>query len=173
MELRNKRAVEKAEMRKRKLLLQRFFQSPGNDFGDPFQSHYSYFEESLDKIDPLRQAFMRHLPSWLTFSHEERIERAKEYSEGRPPKEISAFVDRLTRFVISVTAGAFLIAPMVAMTVRNSQLKSLVTVCVAVFLFALALAFGVRTSNAETLVATATYAAVLVVFVGTSSSGSS
>ncbi|KAH7161687.1 hypothetical protein EDB81DRAFT_351874 [Dactylonectria macrodidyma] len=172
-ELRNKRGLAKPEARKRKLLLQRFFQSPGNDFNDPFQSHYSYFEEPDGKIDPLRQTFMRHLPSWLTFSHQEKIERSKEYSEGMQPKEVLAFVDRLARFLIAVTGGGFLIVPMVVMTLGQSQTKSLVTVSVAVVLFALVLAFGIRVSNVETLVATATYAAVLVVFVGTSAAGTS
>jgi hypothetical protein len=37
--------------------------------------------------------------------------------------------------------------------------------------FSLVLSLGIRVSNVETLVATATYAAVLVVFVGTSSVG--
>jgi hypothetical protein len=160
-------------MRKRKLLLQRFFQSPSNDFNDPFQSHYSYFQEADEKIDPLRMAFMRHLPSWLVFSHEERIERSKEYSEGKPPKEVSAFVDRLVRFLIAVTGGVFLIVPMIVTTLYQSQVKGLVTVSVAVVLFAILLAFGVQVSNVETLVATATYAAVLVVFVGTSAGSNS
>jgi hypothetical protein len=35
------------------------------------------------------------------------------------------------------------------------------------------LSFGVKTTNVETLVATATYSAVLVVFVGTNSSPAS
>lgn len=54
------------------------------------------------------------------------------------------------------------------MTLQPSEKKSLVTVSVAVVNFALILAFGVKVSNVETLVSTATYAAVLVVFVGTS-----
>ena len=158
-------------MRKRKLLLQRFFRSPGVDFNDPFQSHYSYSED-MDKsahIDPLRQVLMQCLPSWLAFSREEKAERSKEYSEGKPPKDVSALVDRLARFLVALTGGSFLIVPMVVMSLNPSQTKGLVTVSAAVLLFILGLSFGVRVSNFETLVATATYAAVLVVFVGTSS----
>lgn len=86
---------------------------------------------------------------------------------------MSAFVDRLARFVIAFAGGVFLVVPMIIMTLRPSETKSLVTVSVAVVIFSLILAFGIRVSNVETVVSTATYAAVLVVFVGTSSGGSS
>ncbi|AEO67906.1 uncharacterized protein THITE_2117075 [Thermothielavioides terrestris NRRL 8126] len=170
-ELRNKRSVPKKEMRKRRLLLQRYFASHGLGVDD-FHSHYSYFSEDVDahaKIDPLRQALMRRLPTWFTFSQHEKAERKKEYSEGKRPKEVSAPVDRLARFLIAFTGGSFLIVPMVIMSLDPSQTKSLITVSLAVLLFILLLSFGIRVSNVETLVATATYAAVLVVFVGTSS----
>jgi hypothetical protein len=52
---------------------------------------------------------------------------------------------------------------------HTDRTKSLITVSVAVLLFASALSVVMKTSNSETLVSTATYAAVLVVFVGTSS----
>jgi len=51
--------------------------------------------------------------------------------------------------------------------------KSMITVSVAVVAFALVLGLVFETKNQETLVATATYAAVLVVFVGTSVSNNS
>lgn len=102
-------------MRRRKLLLQGYFQSPGADFKDAFHSHYAFFEDSEAnaKIDPLRQALMRYLPPWFTYSHEEKAERSKEYGEGKLPKAVSAPVDRLARFLIALTGGSFLIVPMV------------------------------------------------------------
>ena len=60
---------------------------------------------------------------------------------------------------------------MLIMVFAPSTVKSVSTVSAAVLLFASVMAFGVRAGNVETLVATATYAAVLVVFVGTSSQG--
>ncbi|PQE31408.1 VIT family domain-containing protein [Rutstroemia sp. NJR-2017a WRK4] len=165
--LKTKHSLKKVEMRKRKLLLQRYFQTPG-DFNDPFQSHYSYFEDAHEKIDPLRTIFMRYLPARLTYSHKERGERSKEYSEGKAPKEVYVFVDRLVRFIVASVGGIFLVVPMIIMSLGPSQTKSLVTVSVSVTIFALMLSFGIRISNAEALVSTATYAAVLVVFVGTS-----
>lgn len=111
---------------------------------------------------------MRYLPSRLTFSHHEKRERKKEYLDGEPPKYVSVFIDRLVRFTIAITGGLFVVVPMIIMNIDESQVKSLVTVSVAVVVFALIVSFGVRVSNIETLVSTATYSAVLVVFVGTS-----
>ncbi|KAI8673252.1 hypothetical protein NCS55_00644400 [Fusarium keratoplasticum] len=165
--LQNHQSLDQAETTRRKLLLQRYFQSR-SDFNDPFQSHYSAFNERPDKIDPLRWTFMRYLPSRLTFSHHEKRKRKKEYLDGEPPKYVSAFVDRLVRSTIAITGGLFVIVPMIIMSIDESQVKSLVTVSVAVVVFALSVSFGVRVSNIETLVSTATYSAVLVVFVGTS-----
>ncbi|KAL7796739.1 hypothetical protein V8C37DRAFT_371316 [Trichoderma ceciliae] len=170
--LRNKESVEKTQIQHRKLLLQRFFQS-GLDLSDPFESHYSYFQDSDEKIDPIRSALMRYLPSHLAFSRQESLERGKEFVEGKTPRAVSDVVDWLVRFIMAFTGGVFLVVPMIIMTLNASQTKSLVTVSVAVVIFSLLLSFVVRVSNVETLVSTATYAAVLVVFVGTSSSGGS
>lgn len=116
----------------------------------------------------MRDAFMRYLPSRLAFSKEERHQRRQEYLDGKLPKEVSKFVDRSIRFVMAVSSGLFLIVPMIIMTIRPSDVKSLVTVSAFVLLFALILSFVIKVSNIDTLVSTATYAAVLVVFVGTS-----
>ena len=58
--------------------------------------------------------------------------------------------------------------PVLIMSFHATKAKKLTTLSVTVLLFAIAMAMGFRATNAETLVATATYAAVLVVFVGTS-----
>ena len=145
----------------------RFFQRR-EDFKDPFQSHYSAFNELPDQIDPFRSTLMKYLPSRLTFSKFEKHERKTEYREGQPPIHVSSFVDRLVRLIISLTGGFFVVVPMIIMSLSPSQVKSLVTVSVSVVMFALLVSFGYRVSNVETLISTATYAAVLVVFVGTS-----
>jgi hypothetical protein len=149
--------------------LQKFFYS-GLDSGDLFESHYSYFEDAIEDIDPLRTALMKNLPVRLSFSRQERQEREKEFSDGKPPRGVSDFVDRLVRLIMAITGGAFLVVPMIVMTMNPSEAKSLVTVSVAVIIFSLVLSFVIRVSNVETLVSTATYAAVMVVFVGTSAS---
>ncbi|KAG6362893.1 hypothetical protein INS49_007988 [Diaporthe citri] len=43
--LKDHKIVDTSEARKRKLLLQRFFKS-SLDHGDPFQSHFAYFEDA-------------------------------------------------------------------------------------------------------------------------------
>jgi len=170
--LRSKKKLGMTEMHKRRLRLEHYFRSQ-NDFHFPFKSHYSYFQEEDEPIDPLRGFFMRNLPSLLAYSREERGQRPTEYSEGKPPKTVSKFVDRLARFLVAFTGGIFLVVPMIIMTLGNSQTKSLVTVSIMVALFALILSFIIRVSNIETLVSTATYAAVLVVFVGTTTNSNS
>jgi VIT1/CCC1 family predicted Fe2+/Mn2+ transporter len=170
--LRSRKSVARKDMHTRRQVLQKWFQ---NRFGrgDVFWSHYSYFDEAVATIDPLRNFLMSRLPVSLTYSGSEKNDRVDQYQSGGPPKDVSATVDHLARFIIAITGGLFLIVPMLIMAIDTSQKKSLITVSLAVFLFALALSFGVRTSNVEALVSTATYAAVLVVFVGTNSGDSS
>ncbi|KAK4450313.1 hypothetical protein QBC34DRAFT_461777 [Podospora aff. communis PSN243] len=169
-DLRSAKDIDKTETNRRKLLLQRFFQSE-NDFNDPFHSHYAFFKHGEKQIDPVRRALMRYLPSRLAYSEEERGQRSREYAEGKPPLRVSRFVDRLVRFSVAITGETFLVVPMLIMAIDSSQVKSLATVSVSVVVFALILSFAIRLSNVETLVSTATYAAVLVVFVGTSVGG--
>jgi hypothetical protein len=86
------------------------------------------------------------------------------------PEDYSKFVDVLARFVIGTAGGCALIVPMVVMVLDASLTKSLVTTSVALVLFALVLGLVFETSNKDTITATATYAAVLAVFVGTGGS---
>lgn len=77
-----------------------------------------------------------------------------------------AFTERV---FMAMFGGVALIGPMLIMTLHPSRDTSLITVSVATFVFAIALAFGARDSaGKDVLAATAGYAAVLVVFVGTS-----
>jgi hypothetical protein len=161
--LKNKKALEQGEARRRKLLLQRHFQARVNG---SFHSHYCYFQDADERVDPLRGTLIQYLPASLAFSREERISRGRDYSERKAPREVSRFVDRLTRVLLASTGGIFLVLPMIIITLHPSQSKSLVTVSVCVTLFALVLALSIRVSNVKTLISTATYAAVLVVFVG-------
>lgn len=65
--------------------------------------------------------------------------------------------------------GAMLIVPMMIMRLpKVTIVKSLVTASISVLLFAGALFVFLKASNTDTVVATATYAAALVVFVGVS-----
>ncbi|KAF7672925.1 vit family domain-containing protein [Alternaria burnsii] len=168
--LRDRKSLTLNDAVKRELVLQRYFQSQVKDIG-VFKSHYSYFDVTDVKIDSLRSLLMERLPVWMTYSRNERSTRRREYRDGKPPKEVSGSVDRLCRFIIAAIGGLFLVGPMLIMAIRPSTAKSLITVSASVFLFAVLLTFGVRVTNIEGLVSTATYAAVLVVFVGSSTGG--
>jgi hypothetical protein len=127
-------------------------------------------EEVSGLNDPLRKLLKRYLPSRISYGAEERLAQTSEFIRGTPPRKTSAFVDALARFILAVIGGASLIVPMIIMTLHPSQAKSLITTSVAVIFFSFFMSVGIKSTNQDTLGATAAYAAVLVVFVGTSSS---
>ncbi|KAN0095156.1 hypothetical protein V8E51_015867 [Hyaloscypha variabilis] len=91
----------------------------------------------------------------------------KDGQESRAKK--NAFSERLR---MALFGGLALLVPVIIMTLVHGQTASLVTTSVATVLFAFALAiFANDTSGKDILAATAAYAAVLVVFVGTSITG--
>ena len=78
------------------------------------------------------------------------------------------------RIIMAMFGGVALIAPMLIMTLHPSRNTSLFTTSLVTFIFALVLAVGATNSaGKDVLTATAAYAAVLVVFVGTNTTGSS
>jgi hypothetical protein len=77
-----------------------------------------------------------------------------------------AFANRL---VMALFGGIALIVPTLIMAFHPTRNTCLITTIVATLLFALILAFEARDSRGkDVLTATAAYAAVLVVFIGTS-----
>ncbi|KAH9223720.1 hypothetical protein DL95DRAFT_379735 [Leptodontidium sp. 2 PMI_412] len=76
--------------------------------------------------------------------------------------------ERWDRLYMALFGGIAVVGPMLIMVLYKHQLSSILTVSVCVFLFGLWMAFF-STGNPETvLAAVAAYAAVLVVFIGTS-----
>lgn len=123
-------------------------------------------------VDPLRSFLNRVLPRHLTLTDEEKFKFRNTEGRlllGRDPEGISPFVDTLARFIVAITGGLSLVIPMLVMRLGETLPKSLTTVSVAVLLFSALTSLMFKASNVETLGATAAYAAVLVVFVGTSS----
>lgn len=118
--------------------------------------------------DSLREWLKRILPKRLTFTQLERDNRPIPFKVGATPEELSPFVDGLARFLVAIRGGLSLGVPMLIMRLGENLTKSLITVSVAVVLFSGATSVVFRATNVETLAATATYAAVLVVFAGTS-----
>lgn len=80
-----------------------------------------------------------------------------------------ARAERLTvRFLMAVTGGLALLIPMLVMTYFPGRNVSVVTTSVAMLIFAAMITFGTQLTPDQVLGTTAAYAAVLVVFVGTS-----
>lgn len=140
-----------------------------------FESHYYYLHDNAKHPEPdfLRDKLRHWLPSRLSYSKQERQHRRQEFEDGKPPAEVSPLVDNLVRLMVAQAAVVVLVAPVCIKVLNPSPVKSLITSAVSMVIFACALSFAIKTSNTEILFATATYSAVLVVFVGTSSSSSS
>jgi len=105
---------------------------------------------------------------WERFKAEEKAEEERKLAED---KQRSIFRIRL---LIAVSSGLALIAPMLIMTLHQSKLTSLLTTSVFVVAVAVVLAWVMDDAeNKDIVAATAAYAAVLVVFVGTGSGSTS
>lgn len=91
----------------------------------PFESHYYALNDSKAKVDNLRNALRHLLPRRLTYSRAERIRRSREFEEGEAPHGISLIVDRLSRLIVALGGGAFLVVPMLIMAIDPNQTKSL------------------------------------------------
>jgi len=68
--------------------------------------------------------------------------------------------------MVALSGDLSLVVPMVIMKIHKSLTKSLVTVYVTMVLFAAIVSLVLRANNTEPVMATALYAAMLVVFVG-------
>ncbi|TVY18333.1 hypothetical protein LARI1_G004143 [Lachnellula arida] len=73
--------------------------------------------------------------------------------------------DILARLVFALSAGAFMIGPLVLLSYQMSLQSHLATVSIWILLFSFVLSLVTQASNQETVMAVAAYAAVLVVFV--------
>ncbi|KAK5121888.1 hypothetical protein LTR85_004459 [Meristemomyces frigidus] len=77
------------------------------------------------------------------------------------------YTDLFQRSVIAVSGGVSLLVPVIIMTFTTSRAARLIVVSVTVLLFSLFMAVGTPATNENLLTATAAYAAVMVVYVGT------
>lgn len=72
------------------------------------------------------------------------------------------------RLLFAIAGGLLLLVPTLIMANVPGKVASLVTTCVSMLIFVVLIAFLTKLSPNEVLATTAAYAAVLVVFVGTS-----
>jgi hypothetical protein len=156
----------------KRILLSNAFPTLANRPGAPYDSAcLTIRRDAVRKADAVREFLRKHLPRRLAWSAEERDANKLRYSQRLPPLLYSRSLDQIARFLVAVGGGCLVVVPMLVMSFQPSQTRSLVLVAVAVVLFALIMSLAFQTDNKDTLTATATYAAVLVVFVGTSGTG--
>jgi hypothetical protein len=138
----------------------------------PYDTTYRTLQRRIvQSRDSVREYLRKSLPNRLSWTDSERRARRADYAAGKAPEVYSPFLDSLARFIIGMLGGCALIVPMLLMMLNPSLNKSLIVVSLALVLFALAMSLVFQTDNKDTITATATYAAVLVVFVGTSVGG--
>lgn len=129
-----------------------------------------------DKSQNLITSIRSVLPRSWCWSKTERELRPQAYKldlqgvSGLGPRNPSLTATILSGIILSLATSTLILVPMIIMSFQVGRTKSLVTVAVAVTLFGFVLVVGVRTRSSETFLATATYAAILVVFVSTSNS---
>lgn len=75
----------------------------------------------------------------------------------------------LTRFLVAILAGAFLVVPLIVLSHQSSSESHLITVSVCIVVFSLLISLVSKASNEQTMAASAGYAAVLVVFIANTS----
>lgn len=111
----------------------------------------------------------RHvLPSGpLPLPHDDECAQLREMGRNEANKAASEKKEVL-RFSMAAIGGLLLIVPTVIMATLPGLVSSLVTTCVSILVFAILVAWRTELGPNEVLGTTAAYAAVLVVFVGTS-----
>ena len=98
----------------------------------------------------------------------DRAERIKAERGKRRVKWMTKKDTFFARLPLALAGGFALIAPMLIMTLHKSKLTSLLTTTVFVLAVAVALSWFMKDASPKDIIgATAAYAAVLVVFVGT------
>lgn len=85
----------------------------------------------------------------------------------------AAIIERISRPIIALIGGLFLLVPMIIMSFVDQANNRLIIVSIFVAFFSTACAMASKASNQELVSATAAYAAVLVVYIGTTSPTSS
>jgi hypothetical protein len=128
---------------------------------------YSTLPDPSPTSGRLGRALIKWLPRNLTFPASQRQEDVFGWASGRPARSVSVPVRIIASTILAVCGGALLIVPMVIMSFDTNRTKSIVTISCSVLLFGFFLGAIVRSKSSEIFIATATYAAVLVVFVGT------
>jgi hypothetical protein len=153
-----------------------YLQRPANT-----KRRYNIYDEIMvkrDSKDRIRKLLSKYLPdSWVYTSEEiELLEPIRAlYSNGQERNHIGhvKFIETCSRLIFGVFAAVALLTPLVALTFIQNTKWRLFAATTFVLGFVLILTFLTKASNQEMASATAAYAAVLVVFIGSALSSSS
>jgi hypothetical protein len=140
---------------------------------DPFETeNYRRLNpiEGAVVLDDVRELLAAYLPKQFTWSKEDKEKHPGLYGEGYKPERLSKEADRLARFIIAAGGGLFILCPTYIMSLNQNLTKSLVTTTIAVVLFVLVCSIPLKLANDQIVSSTFGYAAVLMVFVGLTSS---
>ena len=88
----------------------------------------------------------------------------------RTHQNTTDLAELITRFVVAILAGAFLVIPLIILSHQSSSNTHLITVSVCIVVFSFIVSLASKASNEQTMAASAGYAAVLVVFIANTSS---
>jgi hypothetical protein len=131
---------------------------------------YAYAREFPDAPGPtvtsrLADLLVNTLPWQLSYSRSRQVGPNMTYTEP------SRFVYLLAGLLLALCSASFVVAPVVVMLFSPSRTKSLITLGVSILCFAFFSTYVVMAKSMEVFGATMAYAAVLVVFIGTSGVG--
>ena len=87
----------------------------------------------------------------------------------RSYRNTSRLADIITRFLIGLIWGAFLVVPLMILSHQFSGEARLITVSISIVFFSFLVSLLTKATNEETMVASAAYAAVLAVFLSNNS----
>lgn len=154
-------------MRDLEYMQQRAAECGKNDENDPF------YLKSSKQVDRLAMQEAGLIPDHVLPSGNLPIARDRDHPVlPGIPRSVANKANRLRnlalRFGMASAGGLSLIIPVLVMANVPGIVSSLVTTCVAMLLFAIGITLGTDLKPDQVLGATAAYAAVLVVFVGTS-----
>jgi hypothetical protein len=122
-------------------------------------------------FDEVREMLRTWLPKQISWSKEEKAMRTELYEEGTyMPEVLSPTADRIARFIVGMGGCLFILVPMYVMALHQNLTKNLVTTTIAVVLFVLVCSIPLKLANDQIFSSTFGYAAVLMVFVGLTTS---
>ena len=148
------------------------------------QSPYEMYKTRLVRVDTvsrsrsgdlLRRSLRKYLRAFwffIRFQRQHAHQKQSSYSSAtelesnlkRSYQNTSRLADIVTRFLIALLAGIFLVTPLAILSHQSTSEAHLVTISVFIVVFSLLVSLLTKATNEETMVASAAYAAVLSVF---------